>query len=81
MIRFLLLSLTLLVCTSAFSVGNNVPPKTHLTLSVSNVEDVNLAPRREALKTMAAALGGGVLSAALPNRAWASGGATAGKYT
>lgn len=43
--------------------------------------NVDSTPRREAFKTMAAALSAGAVASMLPSTAFASGGATAGKYT
>lgn len=50
-------------------------------LGNSDVEDMGSSSRREAFQSMAAVVGSGLLSAVLPEQAWASGGATAGKYT
>ena len=42
---------------------------------------VDSTPRREAFKTMAAALSAGAIAGMFPTASFASGGATAGKYT
>ena len=79
-VQFFLASL-LLVGAQAFVVdvtkGAALAP-----LKVSGDDNVDSAPRRDAFKTMAAALSAGALSGMFPSDpAFASGGATAGKYT
>lgn len=50
-------------------------------LKASHDDDVNSAPRRHAFKTTAAAFSVGVFAGLFPSSSFASGGATAGKYT